>query len=110
MKKKIELEVDQGSLGSYITGYILSLGFTVLAYLLVAERMLSNSILFTTIIVLATVQFIVQVIFFLHLNNEPKLRWNLLIFLFMVLVVFIIVIGTLWIMHNLDHNVMPTMK
>src|SRR3546814_1615888 len=34
-------------------------------------------------------------------------RWNLIMFLFMVLVVFIVVVGSLWIMANLNYNMMP---
>jgi cytochrome o ubiquinol oxidase subunit IV len=55
------------------------------------------------LVTLAILQLVVQLMLFLHLGDEPKPRWNLLAFLFAVLVVAIVVGGTLWIMYELSH-------
>jgi cytochrome o ubiquinol oxidase operon protein cyoD len=53
---------------------------------------------------IAVVQLIVQMVFFLHLGSGS--RWKLVTFYFTLLVVVIVVIGTIWIMNNLDYNMM----
>ena len=45
---------------------------------------------------------------YLHLGLESKPRWNLMMFLFMVLLIFVLVGGSMWIMYNLNYNVMPS--
>lgn len=49
----------------------------------------------------------IQLFFFLHLGQESKPYWNSQLFLFMLTILVILVIGSLWIMHNLSYNVMP---
>jgi len=99
---------DQGaSLKNYITGFIASLGLTLMAYLAVTQEAFSRNILIAFITGLALVQFIVQMVFFMHIGNETKPRWKLLVFLFMILVVFILVAGSLWIMNNLNYRMSP---
>lgn len=54
-------------------------------------------------------QFIVQMIFFLHLAREKAPRLKLIACLFMIMVLVIIGGGTLWIMHDLNERTMPPM-
>jgi cytochrome o ubiquinol oxidase operon protein cyoD len=55
---------------------------------------------------LAIIQLIIQLVFFFHLGREPKPRLNTVSFLFMLMVVGIIGFGSLWIMYNLNYNMM----
>jgi cytochrome o ubiquinol oxidase operon protein cyoD len=93
-----------GSLASYSTGFILSIGLTIAAYYLVVEHALTGWGLSAALVGLAILQLLVQLIFFLHMTRESKPRWNLIVFLFMVLVIVIVAFGSLWIMHNLDYH------
>jgi len=88
----------------YINGYALSLYLTITAYLLVTHRIFSNHYLVFAVIVLALIQFLVQAFFFLHLGHETKPRWKLYVFLFMILIVSLLVLGSLWIMTNLNYH------
>jgi cytochrome o ubiquinol oxidase subunit IV len=97
-----------GTLKSYVTGFIWSLALTLVAYALVVQRTFSNRILIAVVIGLALVQFMIQLLFFLHLGRETKPRWKLFVFLFMVMVVAILVFGSLWIMANLNYRMTPT--
>jgi cytochrome o ubiquinol oxidase operon protein cyoD len=106
--KKIKNQA-QGTMKSYVVGFILSLLLTLSAFLLVSEHILNHWSLNLTIVSLALIQVFIQLFFFLHLGNEPQPKWNLLVFIFMVLVVFILVAGTLWIMFNLDYRGMMMM-
>lgn len=93
-------------LGSYITGFILSILLTLTAYVSIANASLGSQTV-AIIIGLAVTQLLVQLIFFMHLGRGRSARLNLVIFGFMLTVIGIVVIGSLWIMENLDYNMMP---
>ena len=105
MKHKIYTE-HLGTFKSYIIGFILSLLLTFSAYFLVTEKWLHSQTTALILAALALTQALIQLVFFLHLGQERTPYWNLQTFLFMLGVLFIIVLGTLWIMHNLDYQMM----
>lgn len=96
-----------GSLLTYTTGFVLSVILTLAAYYFVVNDSFAYRGLIAIIVGLAVAQLMVQLFFFLHLGKESKPRWNLIVFMFMLLVVAIVVIGSIWIMDNLDYNMMP---
>ncbi|MEO5499708.1 MAG: cytochrome C oxidase subunit IV family protein [Candidatus Saccharimonadales bacterium] len=94
---------------SYTVGFLLSLVITCLAFFvtksyLASGEMTAPIILLIGLLALAAVQLLVQLLFFFHLGSETKPRLNTVSFLFMLMVVGIIGIGSLWIMYNLDYN------
>lgn len=89
---------------AYVTGFVLSLILTIIPYQLVTANILNGWFLTGALVVFALLQLIVQLQFFIHLGHESGTPWNKLIFMFMVLIVFIIVAGSLWIMNNLDYR------
>lgn len=99
-----------GTLKSYIIGFIASLLLTAISFSLVITQALSGHALVYTIIGLAVLQAIVQLLFFLHVGQEAKPRWETIIFCCTVLVLLIIIIGSLWIMHDLNERMMPGMN
>jgi cytochrome o ubiquinol oxidase operon protein cyoD len=103
-------ETDYGSVKSYVQGFVASICLTLTAYLLVVHRSFSsNAVLIGAIVVLAFSQFIIQLLFFLHLGKETKPRWRLMVFIFMIVVVSVLVGGSLWIMNNLNSNMKLTL-
>lgn len=98
-----------GSLKDYVIGFTLSLVLTAAAFYLVMVPRLTGGPLILTLVGLGLVQAIVQLRFFLHLGQEPKPRWETVVFFFMVSVLLIIVLGTLWIMYDLNNRVMGGM-
>jgi cytochrome o ubiquinol oxidase subunit IV len=90
-------------------GYVASILLIVGAYRVVVDKHLSDALLIYTIIGLAILQAIIQLIFFLQLGLESKPRWNTITFLFTVMVIIIVIGGSLWIMDNLNYNLMPSM-
>ncbi len=102
-----ETDREHGTYASYISGFILSLFLTMAAYLTAVQHLLSGNTLIAVIIGLALIQFFVQLFFFLHLGRETKPRWKLLVLGFMVLIVLILVLGSLWIMANLNYRMTP---
>lgn len=94
---------ENGSLKTYVKGFVLSLVFTISAYLIVVSHTkLRLGIIITIIVALALAQFFTQLYYFLHLGKESKPRWKLFVFWFMVTVVLILVFGSIWIMNNLN--------
>jgi len=90
-----------GSYQSYTVGFISSLLLTMLSFYLVAFSALPPQTMYIVVGAFAIIQLFVQLVFFLHLNTSSKGSWNLLSFLFTLVVVLVLVIGTLWIMYNL---------
>ncbi len=100
---------------TYSIGFVLSIALTLVAFMFVQLHVTSNHLSFShealtaIVMIFAVVQFIVQLTFFLHLGQEERPKWNLIVFLFMLLVLLIVVIGSLWIMQNLNYHMMtPT--
>ncbi len=103
---------NRGSERKYTIGFILSVTLTLVAYFFVQSHVnsghdsYSHVFLTVTVLGLALAQLIVQLQFFIHLGHESGPRWNKLAFMFMLLVVFILVGGSIWIMENLHYNMM----
>ncbi len=89
---------------SYVTGLTLSLILTLTAFWLVAKHTFTDKTLYISIAILALVQLFTQVVFFLRLNASSEGRWNLMPFVFAILIVSVLVGGSLWIMYNLNYN------
>lgn len=96
----------QGSLLSYFIGFTLSLLLTIGAYIAVTRHSFAGGLLIAIIVGLAVAQVLVQLFFFLHLGRETRPRWKLAVLLFMLVILGILVIGSLWIMQNLNYNMM----
>lgn len=94
------------TLSAYITGLIFSFLLTAAAFLLVSRHMMSDTTLYISVAILAVIQFCVQSLCFLRLNAGPEGRWNLYPFMFAVFVVFVVIGGSLWIMYNMNYNMM----
>lgn len=103
----LEHKEENLSLGKYVSGFLLSVTLTVLAYLFVTRISGSNNLVIGLISGLALVQFAVQLLFFLHLGDERRPRWRLGALALMVGFAFIVVAGSLWVMHNLNYRMTP---
>ena len=56
---------------------------------------------------LAFAQIGVHLVFFLHLGSGPDHTNNIIALAFGVLIVFLIIVGSIWIIANLNANMMP---
>ncbi|HTI17454.1 MAG TPA: cytochrome o ubiquinol oxidase subunit IV [Trinickia sp.] len=95
-----------GSVGGYVVGFILSVVLTAASFGLVMAHMLSPQAALISLAALAVVQIVVHLIYFLHMNNSSSQRWNVLAFVYTVVTVVIVIVGSLWIMHNVSMNMM----
>ncbi|MDO8265970.1 MAG: cytochrome o ubiquinol oxidase subunit IV [Candidatus Saccharibacteria bacterium] len=88
----------------YSVGFLLSVLLTLFSYLLITQETFSGWALKLSITGLALLQLLTQLVFFMHINTELKPRWKLLVFIYTVITVVVLVLGSIWIMYNLDYN------
>jgi cytochrome o ubiquinol oxidase subunit IV len=91
----------------YTTSFLLtSVSFGTVWLTITQDVPLQTWQIIAIVFTFAVIQLFIQLILFLHLGEEKKPRWNLFSFLFMSLVVIIVVVGSLWIMANLNYRMM----
>lgn len=105
-KPKMKYGAGLKTLKSYMWGLFLSLLFTIAAFAIVTDHRLSVQTLYFLLTVFAIMQLLAQVICFLRLNTSSEGNWNTMPFLFTILIVLVLVFGSLWIMWNLNYNMM----
>jgi cytochrome o ubiquinol oxidase subunit IV len=91
----------------YLVGYVLAFGLTVAAFASVNTTLVWGPGIPVMLLVLAVAQMGVHLVFFLHIGTGPDSTNNVLALAFGVLIVGLLIGGSLWIMDNLNHNVMP---
>ncbi|MFV0430635.1 MAG: cytochrome o ubiquinol oxidase subunit IV [Alphaproteobacteria bacterium] len=96
-------ETQHGSVKAYVFGFILSIILTVVPFYLVMNGMIKGGTLVAVVIVLALAQLFVQLYLFLHIGEEEKPRYNLLSTIYAFMTIAFMVVGSVWIMYNLDH-------
>lgn len=99
-----QYEAGQRALKSYVTGFVLSITLTLIPYFIVVNHLFGGSSLIYVAVLFGVAQLLAQVIFFLHLHKKSKPHWNMIVFIFTVLIVSILVVGSLWVMRNLNYN------
>ncbi len=100
---------DESSEG--ITGYLVGLGLaallTVVSFVVAGTNLVWGPSIPVALCVLAVAQMGVHLVFFLHINSGPDSTNNVMALAFGVLIVFLVIGGSLWIMAHLNHNMMP---
>ena len=107
-----EEEAGPHSVGEAVRGYALGLalaaGLTVCSFWVAS----GTALVYTPGVPMALAAFAVgqmgvHLVFFLHITTGPDNANNVLALAFGVLIVFLILVGSLWIMANLNHNMAP---
>lgn len=91
---------------SYVAGFVLSLLLTIAAYRVAVDHVLLGSPLILVLLSLACIQFIVQVICFLHLDRAAASRERLIVLGAIIIIVLILVVGSIWVMNHLNARMM----
>jgi cytochrome o ubiquinol oxidase subunit IV len=102
------LEEDESS-GAFIytIGLALAVILTVTSFWVANTTLLWAPGIALGLAVLAIAQMGVHLVFFLHITTGPDNTNNVLALAFGVLIVILVVAGSLWIMTNLNDNMMP---
>ena len=91
----------------YTTGLVLAVILTATSFWAANTSLLWVPGVPLGLAVLAIAQMGVHLVFFLHITSGPDNTNNVLALAFGVLIVTIVVVGSLWIMFNLNDNMMP---
>ena len=94
-------------LRSYLIGFVLAVGFTAASFWAVRTHAIYGPGISVALVTLAIAQMGIHLVFFLHITTGPDNTNNVLALAFGVLIVFLVVFGSLWIMTNLNHNMAP---
>jgi cytochrome o ubiquinol oxidase operon protein cyoD len=99
------------SAGHWVANANLGLGFsvilTVAAFVLASTHLIYGPAIPVALLVLAIAQMGVHLVFFLHITTGPDNTNNVLALAYGILVVFLLVGGSIWIMNHLQTNMMP---
>jgi cytochrome o ubiquinol oxidase subunit IV len=102
---------DEGSVGQRALGYLTGLGLAILltatSFFVAGTDLVWQPSIPVALVVLAVAQMGVHLVFFLHITTGPDNTNNVLALAFGVLIVLLVMAGSLWIMDNLNHNMMP---
>ena len=94
----------QKKLGMYLAGVISCIILTIIAFWAVMSERFSKVEVLTIIFSAACIQFLVQVICFLRLTTETEQgKTNVMTFVFTGVILLCFVVGSLWIMNNLNY-------
>ena len=89
---------------SYIVGLALALVLTGVSFWVASTTSIWGPGVATGLFVLAIAQMGVHLVFFLHITSGPDNTNNVLALAFGVMIVFLVMIGTIWIMAHMNAN------
>jgi cytochrome o ubiquinol oxidase subunit IV len=92
---------------AYVIGLGLALLLTGISFWVASTDVLWGPGVAVGLVVLAIAQMGVHLVFFLHITTGPDNTNNVLALAFGVLIVFLVMIGTIWIMSHMNANMMP---
>ena len=102
---------EHGSVRVRVFGYLIGLGLAILltatSFFIAGTDLVWQPSIPVALIVLAIAQMGVHLAFFLHITTGADNTNNVLALAFGLLIVFLVIAGSLWIMANLNHNMMP---
>ena len=100
-----EQSVAQGIRG-YVIGLGLAAALTAMSFYVAGSGLIWAPGIPVALIALAVAQMGVHLVFFLHVTSGPDNTNNVLALAFGVLIVALVLIGSIWIMAHLSHNMM----
>jgi cytochrome o ubiquinol oxidase operon protein cyoD len=102
---------QHGSVRLRVLGYVVGLALAVLltatSFFIAGTNLVWQPSIPIAIIVLAIAQMGAHLVFFLHITTGPDNTNNVMALAFGLLIVLLVISGSLWIMANLNQNMMP---
>ncbi len=104
-------EEEEVRVGPRLIGYVIGLGLSILltatSFFVAGTDLVWQPSIPVALSVLAIAQMGVHIVFFLHITTGPDNTNNVLALAFGVLIVFLVVAGSVWIMHHMNQNMAP---
>ena len=89
---------------AYVIGLALALLLTGVSFWVASTSVLWGPGVAVGLVVLAIAQMGIHLVFFLHITSGPDNTNNVLALAFGVLIVFLVMVGTIWIMAHMNAN------
>lgn len=103
-------EAPHSTFSGYMIGFMASVFLTAIPFWLVmGDVFSSNNATIVVILAFALVQIIVHMVYFLHMNFHAEGGWTMLSLIFTMVLLFITLAGSLWVMYHMNVNMMPSM-
>jgi cytochrome o ubiquinol oxidase operon protein cyoD len=96
-----------GEVQGYLIGLALAVLLTATSFYVARTQVIWGPGIPIALVVLAIAQMGIHLVFFLHITTAPDNTNNVLALAFGLLIVGLIVLGSIWIMDNLNHNMQP---
>ncbi|HLG83723.1 MAG TPA: cytochrome o ubiquinol oxidase subunit IV [Bradyrhizobium sp.] len=97
--------------GPRLLGYVVGLGLAILltatSFFIAGTHLVWAPSIPVALVVLAIAQMGVHLVFFIHITTDPDNTNNVMALAFGLLIVFLVVGGSLWIMSHLNQNMAP---
>lgn len=87
-------------------GLLLSIFFTSIPFCMIYYNFFEKNTLLIITIFCAIIQIYIHLVFFLHLGHMLHAEWNIISLIFTIFILFILILGSIWIMTHLHHNLM----
>jgi cytochrome o ubiquinol oxidase operon protein cyoD len=104
-------EEEEVRVGPRLLGYVVGLGLAILltatSFFVAGTNLVWEPSIPVALVVLAIAQMGVHLVFFLHITTGPDNTNNVMALAFGLLIVFLVIGGSLWIMANLNQNMPP---
>ena len=92
---------------TYLIGLGLAVLMTIASFWAARTHLIYGPGISVAIVVLAIAQMGIHLVFFLHITTAPDNTNNVLALAFGILIACLVIFGSLWIMANLNHNMLP---
>jgi cytochrome o ubiquinol oxidase subunit IV len=93
-----------------ILGFLLSVILAFAMYRVSDKSHLTGDLLVFSLFGLAIFQALIQLVLFMQVGLESRPHWVSISLIFTILVILIVIGGSIWIMNNLNYNMMPMTK
>jgi cytochrome o ubiquinol oxidase subunit IV len=103
----VEEQESTANFLSYSAGLGLAILATIASFVVSQTDLLWPPGVAVGLVVLAFAQIGIHLVFFLHLGSGPDHTNNIIALTFGILIVFLVIAGSVWIMANLNANMMP---
>lgn len=94
-------------LTTYLLGLALAVALTAASFWAADTHLIYGPAVPVALVTFALAQMGIHLIFFLHITTAPDNTNNILALAFGILIVFLVVTGSLWIMAHLNHMMVP---
>ena len=106
----VEQQESTANFPSYTVGLGLAVLLTIASFVVAQTSLLWPPGIPVGLVVLAFAQIGVHLVFFLHLGSGPDHTNNILALAFGVLIVFLVIVGSVWIITNLNANMTTSLN